>query len=139
MASRLATHSPPLLSHETAGEFENPLAATADGAAAVVVDELGLEPQDPAADLDHVAAYRLPTEAEWEMAAKYTACANCKLEEPEGAKGDDKFKVCARCTRVSYCSATCQKEHWKRNHREQCKLAAEIEREKSGAGCAFQC
>ena len=33
---------------------------------------------------------------------KYTACANCKLEEPEGAKGDDKFKVCARCTRVSY-------------------------------------
>ena len=36
-----------------------------------------------------------------------------------GADGGAKRR-CARCRAVSYCSAECQRMHWKKEHRAQC-------------------
>lgn len=41
-------------------------------------------------------------------------CSGCAMEE--GARGD--FKTCSKCRKVWYCSAECQKSHWKCHKRE---------------------
>ena len=35
------------------------------------------------------------------------------------------LKQCARCRTVAYCSATCQREHWKRHKKACAKIASE--------------
>ena len=42
-------------------------------------------------------------------------CYNCFKESTKG------FKQCSGCKRIAYCSETCQKAHWKREHKKQCK------------------
>lgn len=44
-------------------------------------------------------------------------CSNCQA--PEGT--EIKHKVCSACKQVYYCSAECQKAHWKAGHNKQCK------------------
>jgi len=44
------------------------------------------------------------------------ACGFCKKQP-----GKEKFKKCSNCLAVSYCSAKCQKSHWKAGHKEACK------------------
>ena len=57
-------------------------------------------------------------------------CAQCGAVEP--ALG--KFNKCAGCKVVRYCSADCQRAHWKTTHKGDCKrLAAEAEAEKQNA------
>jgi hypothetical protein len=34
-----------------------------------------------------------------------------------------KFAVCSRCRQTAYCSADCQRQHWKREHKTQCGIA----------------
>ena len=38
-----------------------------------------------------------------------------------GCGNSDFLKACAACRKVSYCSAGCQKAHWKLCHRKDCK------------------
>ena len=42
-------------------------------------------------------------------------CSNCKQRSKE------KYSHCAGCHKVYYCSIECQKEHWKKEHKSQCK------------------
>ena len=42
----------------------------------------------------------------------------CYVCFKESTKG---FKQCAGCKRIAYCSETCQKAHWKSEHKAQCK------------------
>ena len=35
-----------------------------------------------------------------------------------------RFKACARCHAVNYCSPECQAEHWKSTHKKECKRMA---------------
>ena len=41
----------------------------------------------------------------------YCQCSNCRSQT---------FSVCGACKVVPYCSRTCQKEHWKYNHKVRC-------------------
>jgi len=45
------------------------------------------------------------------------ACAGCGEESPEGP---DRFHKCTGCHVVRYCSAECQKRHW-REHKKVCR------------------
>ena len=54
------------------------------------------------------------------------SCVQCQrkvgLDEP-------RFKFCARCREVHYCSKKCQREHWEvGNHARQCKLLRRMRR-----------
>lgn len=51
-------------------------------------------------------------------ASLYATCPamGCSKEEDKPAS----FKVCSRCRAVRYCSAECQKAHWKAEHKQQC-------------------
>ena len=33
-----------------------------------------------------------------------------------------KLKLCAGCRKISYCSKECQEEHWRKVHRQHCKI-----------------
>lgn len=46
-------------------------------------------------------------------------CGNSDCHKLQLNKGD--FKKCARCKTVSYCSAECQKAHWKSGHKAECR------------------
>ena len=46
--------------------------------------------------------------------AALTQCASCETA------GED-FEQCARCKSVRYCSEACQRSHWRRGHRLECK------------------
>ena len=46
-------------------------------------------------------------------------CANC--DKPAAGPDDPTFKRCGRCKLVWYCSKTCQKKHWRKEHRHVCK------------------
>jgi hypothetical protein len=47
-------------------------------------------------------------------------CANCFVYEKRIE--DDNFMKCSQCRQVTYCSRECQREHWKKAHKKQCKL-----------------
>jgi hypothetical protein len=47
---------------------------------------------------------------------KKNMCAYCHSLEEE----NEKFKVCARCKKVTYCSRKCHKKDWKKNHKKNC-------------------
>ncbi len=49
---------------------------------------------------------------------KMSECANCGVAETSDSK---KLKRCAGCISVVYCSASCQKEHWKKGHSNLCR------------------
>ena len=44
-------------------------------------------------------------------------CAHCHQDELETG---GKYKQCARCRAVSYCSKECQRAHWKAGHKAEC-------------------
>lgn len=44
-------------------------------------------------------------------------CTNCKK------KSQTELSHCARCHKVYYCSPACQREHWKKGHKKECKMA----------------
>ena len=50
-----------------------------------------------------------------ERGTRLQACAYCMAHE-----GNLKLRKCAQCRAVVYCSAECQKKHWK-VHKQQCK------------------
>ncbi|CAI2368363.1 unnamed protein product [Moneuplotes crassus] len=54
------------------------------------------------------------TQAERDAALK---CSYCGCPE-----GSIKHKLCSACKKVYYCSAECQKQHWKATHKKECKL-----------------
>lgn len=43
-------------------------------------------------------------------------CEYCAVHAPEA----ERFKRCARCQAVTYCSHECQKAHWKQGHKKAC-------------------
>ncbi|CAM9586666.1 unnamed protein product [Scytosiphon promiscuus] len=53
--------------------------------------------------------------------------ANIKCSRPTcgqrqgSASGGCKFKVCSRCQSAMYCSAECQKAHWREGHKAECR------------------
>lgn len=52
-------------------------------------------------------------------------CGGCKEKEasplgPGSTSAAERFKKCARCRQVYYCSVECQKKHWK-THKKHCK------------------
>ena len=52
-------------------------------------------------------------------------CANCKVygwEQPE----PEQMKNCSKCKVLSYCSVSCQGEHWALVHKQQCQELASI-------------
>ena len=60
------------------------------------------------------AKQRLPTYEEWIL----SSCASCGKHR--AAMAEDP-KRCNRCSAVAYCSAACQKQHWKRGgHKVAC-------------------
>lgn len=52
--------------------------------------------------------------AKYETAENENVCGKC------GKKEAAKLKKCARCLRIKYCSAECQREHWA-EHKRECK------------------
>jgi len=48
-------------------------------------------------------------------------CANCKKRTKENGHALD---TCNGCKRVHYCSRKCQKKHWKKKHKHECKKFA---------------
>ncbi|KAL5006145.1 hypothetical protein ScPMuIL_017303 [Solemya velum] len=44
-------------------------------------------------------------------------CTNCEKE----AEKNKKFPACGRCRQAWYCSSRCQKDNWKRGHKEICR------------------
>ena len=59
--------------------------------------------------------------AEMEKKAKACApqlktCASCGAVEEE----EEALKVCTRCRITYYCNATCQRQHWKNGHKQNC-------------------
>ena len=46
-------------------------------------------------------------------------CANCFVLE---SQLDHKLHKCKQCLQIKYCSRACQREHWKKAHRQQCKM-----------------
>jgi hypothetical protein len=46
-------------------------------------------------------------------------CANC--DKPAAGPDDRTFKRCGRCKLVWYCCKTCQKKHWRKEHKHVCK------------------
>ena len=49
-------------------------------------------------------------------------CSNC-LKHKDSNK-DMKLFACGDCKKVMYCGRACQKEHWKRIHKHQCKKSS---------------
>ena len=49
-----------------------------------------------------------PSASTVKAAAEKVFCGNCEREE-----GPEKFKQCARCNTIRYCSKECQSKHWK--------------------------
>jgi hypothetical protein len=45
-------------------------------------------------------------------------CANCYVLEKTL---DEKLLKCGQCRVIKYCSRECQREHWKKAHKKQCK------------------
>jgi len=43
----------------------------------------------------------------------------------EREESEAPFKNCSRCKHAVYCSPTCQKNHWKAGHREECAILAQ--------------
>ena len=43
-------------------------------------------------------------------------CETCGVRKPQAVH----LNACAKCCLVFYCSATCQKEHWKALHKDMC-------------------
>ncbi len=57
-------------------------------------------------------------------------CANCLKEPGE----NELFKKCGRCCSVRYCSADCQRAHWKSGHKQACIPTSQpAPKEKDGA------
>jgi sulfur relay (sulfurtransferase) DsrC/TusE family protein len=50
-------------------------------------------------------------------------CANCFVLERTLENGA-KLSKCSRCKQIKYCSRTCQAQHWKKIHKQQCKVPA---------------
>ena len=46
-------------------------------------------------------------------------CSNPMCVKEEKTPGE--FLMCSRCKRATYCSALCQKKHWKAGHNKHCK------------------
>lgn len=56
---------------------------------------------------------------ELHRASPLTRCGNPKCKEME--KSVKQFNACSRCRTVAYCSAACQKVHWKETHKTTCR------------------
>jgi uncharacterized paraquat-inducible protein A len=67
-------------------------------------------------ELDNVANHKNKPKTD---TRKRNTCAYCHRLEEE----NEKFKVCARCKKVTYCSRKCHVKDWKRGHKEDCKMA----------------
>jgi len=52
-----------------------------------------------------------------EARVKLNKCHACDKVDPTGSE----FKRCSRCKVALYCSADCQRNHWKDGHKEDCK------------------
>lgn len=77
--------------------------------------------------VDSIRRYRIATQAESSMSLKkcraYSKvdsrievnCRHCNLVEPTNSK----FKMCAKCKNVAYCSRECQVAHWA-EHKKEC-------------------
>ena len=47
-------------------------------------------------------------------------CANCRLHGWKQLEDTSQLQRCKNCKVVQYCGTECQKEHWKKVHKEQC-------------------
>jgi hypothetical protein len=50
-------------------------------------------------------------------------CSNCEISSSDldiKSCGKDELKRCSRCQESRYCSAPCQRTHWKNGHKNQC-------------------
>ncbi|ESK89357.1 set domain protein [Moniliophthora roreri MCA 2997] len=55
-------------------------------------------------------------------------CGNCQVEE----SNDTKLLRCSSCQSVPYCSQTCQKESWKKDHKRLCQAFKDVREIKTG-------
>ena len=55
-----------------------------------------------------------------------------------GERPGNKLKKCAACRSVAYCSAGCQKSHWKQGHKADCKQLLRALEEREAAAAALE-
>ena len=51
-------------------------------------------------------------------------CYNCNIYRWDQPADQNTIKQCSKCRFISYCSKECQKEHWEKVHKKQCKYLA---------------
>jgi len=51
-------------------------------------------------------------------------CYNCDIYRWDQPADESTIKHCSRCKFICYCSKECQKEHWEKVHKKQCKYLA---------------
>ena len=61
-----------------------------------------------------------------EMAKILKTCYNCLNYGWKQTDDKSTIKQCNRCKLAFYCSKQCQKEHWHKLHKKQCKYLAEV-------------
>ena len=59
------------------------------------------------------------------LESTFSFCDECKIKLTSTA---DDLMLCGRCRMQQYCSANCQRKHWKKEHRAQCEELRELRR-----------
>ena len=80
------------------------------GCCKVLMQHTGLD-EEEMADLTRL----IPTDMKARL--KLRQCTACERSQDLGEK---KFKKCARCQQVRYCSTDCQRAHWREHKRDCC-------------------
>lgn len=58
-----------------------------------------------------------------------TICSACNAGYGRNPPPPGPLKVCSGCKNAFYCNKACQKEHWKRKHKAECKMLRDTRKE----------
>jgi hypothetical protein len=112
----MAHGSPAVAEIQAALAADGGAALAADGGAALAALRAAGEAYDATVARFMATLPSLPPP----VAKRHCSAAACN--EPEEHAGQ--FKTCARCRRAWYCSAACQRAHWKEGHKRECRVPA---------------